>query len=56
TIPPSHIVLATGTLGAPKMPTLRQDVFKGKVVHACSYQGGREYAGKRVIVVGAGNT
>ncbi|ESK92689.1 flavin-binding monooxygenase [Moniliophthora roreri MCA 2997] len=57
TIHPSHIVLATGTLGAPKMPTLvGQDVFKGKVIHACSYQGAREYAGKRVIVVGAGNT
>ncbi|KAK7058520.1 hypothetical protein VNI00_002154 [Paramarasmius palmivorus] len=57
TIHPSHIVLATGTLGAPRMPSFQgQDQFDGKILHACSYPGGRQFTGKRVIVVGAGNT
>ncbi|KAL0581362.1 hypothetical protein V5O48_000626 [Marasmius crinis-equi] len=59
TIHPSHIVLATGTLGGPKIPPILRNGsgdFKGRVLHACNYQGGQEFSGKRVVVVGAGNT
>ncbi|KAH8100893.1 dimethylaniline monooxygenase (N-oxide-forming) [Cristinia sonorae] len=57
TIRPSHIVMATGTLGHPHFVRLpHQEKFLGVVLHASQYQGGVEYASKRVVVVGAGNT
>ena len=59
TLRPHHIVMATGTLGAPRIPPILGNgtgEFKGEVMHACNYQGGREFTGKRVVVVGAGNT
>lgn len=57
TIHPSHIVLATGTLGSPHIPNIvDKDLFVGITIHAHSYQGGRPFFGKRVVVVGAGNT
>jgi cation diffusion facilitator CzcD-associated flavoprotein CzcO len=57
TLHPKHIVLATGTLGDPFVPTISSmGSFKGTVSHASSYAGGHTYSGKRVLVVGAGNT
>ena len=54
---PAHIILATGTLGAPSMPVLpEQELFRGPVLHSAAYGGGTPYAGQRVIVVGAGNS
>ncbi|KAF9058670.1 hypothetical protein BDP27DRAFT_1386030 [Rhodocollybia butyracea] len=43
TIHPKHIVLAT-------------DVFKGQIFHSESYSGGPQFAGKRVVIVGTGNS
>ncbi|KAJ7802864.1 FAD/NAD-P-binding domain-containing protein [Mycena olivaceomarginata] len=52
-----HIVVAGGTLGAPRMPVIRDaEVFAGTTIHASDYRGGKSFSGKRVIVVGAGNT
>ncbi|KAK0454074.1 FAD/NAD-P-binding domain-containing protein [Desarmillaria tabescens] len=57
TLHPTHIVCASGILGAPRIPAIEdRDVFKGTVLHAEKYGGGKSYKGKRVIVVGAGNT
>ncbi|TCD61052.1 hypothetical protein EIP91_009125 [Steccherinum ochraceum] len=57
TIYPSHIIMATGALGGPIIPSLPgRDLFKGTVLHAERYQGGFTYANQRVVVVGAGNT
>lgn len=54
---PGHIILATGTLGAPKIPQIRdRDRFLGTVIHATQYNEPSPYIGKEVIVVGAGNT
>lgn len=54
---PAHIVLATGTLGKPHMPQVPlRDVFTGTVLHASDFKGANEYAGRHVLVVGAGNT
>lgn len=54
---PAHIVLATGTLGAPRIPDIAgHDTFKGTILHASAYQGAKPFAGKKVVVVGAGNT
>ncbi|THH32241.1 hypothetical protein EUX98_g1948 [Antrodiella citrinella] len=57
TIHPAHIIVATGTLGKPADFTLPfQDHFSGTILHGSKYQGGAPYTGKRVIVVGAGNS
>ncbi|TFY58141.1 hypothetical protein EVJ58_g6596 [Rhodofomes roseus] len=54
---PVHIVLATGVLGAPRIPEVPgAETFKGTVFHASKYMGGQSFAGKDCIVVGAGNT
>lgn len=57
TLNPVHIVVAGGTLGAPRIPIIRDaEVFAGTTIHASDYRGGKVFSGKRVIVVGAGNT
>ncbi|TCD65644.1 hypothetical protein EIP91_002412 [Steccherinum ochraceum] len=57
TIHPTHIVMASGSLGEPQVPSLPgNDIFRGTVIHGTAFQGGPAYTGKRVIVVGAGNT
>ena len=54
---PAHIVLATGTLGPPRIPTVPgADTFKGFIQHALNFSGADGFAGKRVLVVGAANT
>ena len=56
-IQPVHIVMATGTLGDPYLPSFAsQGTFSGATFHASQYQGGAQYAGKKVVLVGAGNT
>ncbi|KAF7359205.1 Flavin-binding monooxygenase [Mycena sanguinolenta] len=57
TLNPAHIVIAAGALGAPNIPVMEnRDAFDGPIVHCADYQGGKPFAGKRVVVVGAGNT
>ncbi|KAJ7479282.1 FAD/NAD-P-binding domain-containing protein [Mycena latifolia] len=57
TIHPAHIVVAAGTLGAPWYPPMKEtERFKGIITHTGHYQGGARFAGKRVVVVGAGNS
>nr|VWO95175.1 N/A [Ganoderma boninense] len=54
---PVHIIMATGTLGAPNVPRVSgADVFKGRLCHSVEYNGPEEFTGKRVVVIGAGNT
>lgn len=53
---PRHIVIATGTLGVPRYPSVDHKDFEGKVIHAAIYKGAKDYVGKRIIVIGAGNT
>ncbi|KAJ6500634.1 FAD/NAD-P-binding domain-containing protein [Mycena sanguinolenta] len=57
TLNPAHIVVAAGALGDPNIPILEnREAFDGPVVHSSDYNGGNSFAGKRVVVVGAGNT
>ncbi|KAJ6493419.1 FAD/NAD-P-binding domain-containing protein [Mycena sanguinolenta] len=57
TLHPAHIVLAAGTLGAPQLPSIPDaELFEGSTIHSAAYAGGKDYAGKRTLVVGAGNS
>lgn len=53
----SAVVVATGYNSRPTIPEWpgRQS-FTGEIVHAADYRNGTAYAGKRVLVVGIGNT
>lgn len=54
---PVHIVVATGTLGAPYIPSIPdRNIFKGMVMHSSSYISAKTYKDKDVVVVGAGNS
>ncbi|TDC64395.1 NAD(P)/FAD-dependent oxidoreductase [Micromonospora sp. KC207] len=51
------IVAASGTFGNPHLPALPgQDGYAGEVRHVAHYRRPEPYAGKRVVVVGAGNS
>ncbi|KAF7323222.1 Flavin-binding monooxygenase [Mycena chlorophos] len=53
---PTHIIVASA-LGAPRLPTIpNQSTFSGIILHSSQYSGAKSLAGKRVVVVGAGNT
>jgi putative flavoprotein involved in K+ transport len=51
------LVAATGSFSDPYVPAIpgRSD-FRGKVLHSCEYRSPGELAGRRVVVVGGGNS
>jgi Pyridine nucleotide-disulphide oxidoreductase len=54
---PRHVVLATGVSGIPNMPDLPQLAgFRGKLIHSSEYQHGEAWRGRRVLVIGTGNS
>nr|CAB3477751.1 unnamed protein product [Digitaria exilis] len=53
------LVVATGENAVPRKPELFSGGaarFGGPVVHTCEYKSGEEFAGKKVLVVGCGNS
>jgi putative flavoprotein involved in K+ transport len=51
------VVAATGAFGNPLRPELPgQEGFTGETLHVADYRGPKPYAGRRVIVVGGGNS
>ena len=53
----SAVVSATGTWSAPNVPTFPgQRTFTGQVIHSAQYRSPDQYRGKRVVVVGGGNS
>lgn len=51
------VVVATGYNRTPVVPTFEgQATFRGEIKHSRSYSNGKAYLGKRVLVVGAGNS
>lgn len=51
------LVSATGTANAPFLPQYGgQDLFGGSQIHSSSYYTPDEYAGKKVLIVGGGNS
>lgn len=54
---PAHVVIATSMHGKPNMPvTPGADLFGGRILHSTEFSGGAEFAGKKVVVVGVGNS
>jgi putative flavoprotein involved in K+ transport len=57
TIQAQHLVFATGNSSFRKVPTFPgADTFKGIQLHSSNFQGGRAFAGKRVVVIGSNNS
>ncbi len=54
---PRHVVLATGHSGRPRVPDVAgAERFAGEILHASAYRGPEGTSGRRVVVVGAGNS
>ena len=57
TVAPRHIVMATGVSGIPNIPDIPSlKNFAGRIVHSSRYEDGKDWKGKRAIVIGTGNS
>ncbi len=51
------VVSATGTFGNPFIPEFEGiDLFEGKILHSSQYESAEDFTGKRVAIVGEGNS
>ncbi|XP_071155436.1 flavin-containing monooxygenase 5-like [Mytilus edulis] len=51
------VMAATGHHAVPLLPTFEgQDLFKGRTLHAVMYRDSLEFSGKRVLIIGIGNS
>lgn len=51
------VVIAMGQYGVPTLPRWPgAEQFAGRLAHSSEYRSGRDYAGQRVLVIGAGNS
>ena len=54
---PRHIIMGTGASGIPIMPDLPGlKEFKGEIMHSGAFDTGRQWAGKKALVIGTGNS
>ncbi|MCV2891603.1 flavin-containing monooxygenase [Lentibacter sp. XHP0401] len=51
----SGLLIANGTLSTPNMPTFKGE-FTGELIHSSEYRHASQFDGKRVLVIGAGNS
>ncbi|MCC3269153.1 NAD(P)-binding domain-containing protein [Arthrobacter gengyunqii] len=51
----SAVVVASGTLHTPFLPSFKGE-FAGEIRHSAQYKKATDFAGKRVLIVGAGNS
>ncbi len=57
TLHPTHLVMAVGNAGFPRIPEIEgQDTFTGPQLHSSQFKTGEGMQGKRVIIVGANNS
>ena len=49
------VILANGTLAEPHVPSFRGE-FTGELLHTSAYKSASQLAGKRVLIIGAGNS
>jgi len=53
----NNIIIATGYSRKPLQPSLKgMESFKGELIHSSQYKNGKSYEGKKVIVIGFGNS
>jgi len=51
------IISATGTWGKPFIPDIQgKDLFQGEQIHSAHYRNAEEFRGKKVLIVGSGNS
>jgi len=51
------VICASGSFSNPYVPQLAgQDGFSGEVLHVADYRSPKQYAGQRIVVLGAGNS
>ncbi len=51
------VIVATGLTNTPKMPSFKgMDTFPGEILHSSKFKNGAAFAGKKVLVVGFGNS
>ena len=52
-----NVLVATGINRIPNIPDWKgKDTFKGEIIHAKSFKNAQPFAGKKVLVIGMGNT
>ena len=49
------VILANGTLAEPNVPAFRGE-FTGEILHTSAYKSAHQLTGKRVLIIGAGNS
>ncbi len=49
------VIIANGTLAEPKLPQFEGE-FSGEFIHTAAYKDARKFEGKRVLIIGAGNS
>lgn len=49
------VILANGTLAEPNVPEFSGE-FTGELLHTCEYKSASQLTGKRVLIIGAGNS
>ena len=53
----SHLVIATGIISNPFVPPIAgSELYRGDLLHSASYRNPEGFVGKRVLVVGVGNS
>ncbi|MEM6803596.1 MAG: NAD(P)/FAD-dependent oxidoreductase [Bacteroidota bacterium] len=53
----SQVIIATGVNRVPNVPSWTgQDSFKGEIIHSRKYKNPQPFMGKKVLVIGMGNT
>ncbi|WP_194774649.1 flavin-containing monooxygenase [Pararhodonellum marinum] len=52
-----YLIMATGAYGKPREVNIKgMDTFQGDILHSSEYKTGKRYAGKKVLVIGFGNS
>ncbi|WP_019669312.1 flavin-containing monooxygenase [Eudoraea adriatica] len=52
-----NVIIATGLNRIPNIPNWKgKDIFEGEILHAASYKNPLKFKGKKVLVIGMGNT
>jgi len=52
-----HVVVATGLARVPRLPDWPgRDLYRGELLHSASYRNGAAWRGRRVLVIGIGNS